>query len=190
MAFLFEINEKTVFPNAETLLIYPFKEIWERDKSKRKDKALEDFAYIEFVTSMRKSNPFRQYPEEKKEEIVKKEIITQKDWKPDELIKAGIEKVLEFQKKASTSFSYYMANKIAIEKTIDFLKDGLDYKLTNKSGTPIYKYTDISRGAKDAYAVLQSLNSLAKKVEEELYEETKNKSDKEVSPFADPSSLN
>jgi len=189
MAFLFEVADKVVYPNAETLLVSPFKEIWERDKTKGKEKALEEFAYMEFMTSMKKTNPYRQYPEERKEEVIRKDIIKQENWEPDDLVKAGIAKVIEFQKNASTSYNYYMANKIALEKTIDFLRNKLDYTLTNKSGTPIYKYTDISRGAKDAYAVLQSINSLAKKVEEELFEETRNKSGKEVSPFADPSSL-
>ena len=38
MAYLFEVQEKTVIPNTETLLLSPFKEIWERDKSKKKSK--------------------------------------------------------------------------------------------------------------------------------------------------------
>ena len=31
MAFLFQVTDRAVFPNAETLLISPFKDIWERD---------------------------------------------------------------------------------------------------------------------------------------------------------------
>ena len=34
MAYLFKVEGKTVYPNDEVLLISPFKEIWERDKSK------------------------------------------------------------------------------------------------------------------------------------------------------------
>jgi len=71
MAFLFTVTEKTVFPNAETLLISPFKDIWERDKTKQKIYALEELAYIEFMTSMKKSNPYRQYPETQKGKYVK-----------------------------------------------------------------------------------------------------------------------
>ena len=36
MAFLFIVSEKSVFPNPETLLISPFKDIWARDKGKKK----------------------------------------------------------------------------------------------------------------------------------------------------------
>ena len=59
MAYLFKIEGKAVFPNEETLLIEPFKSIWERDTSKNKEYALEDFAYIEFITSLLKTNPYR-----------------------------------------------------------------------------------------------------------------------------------
>ena len=37
MAFLFIVSEKSVFPNPETLLISPFKDIWARDKSKKNE---------------------------------------------------------------------------------------------------------------------------------------------------------
>ena len=59
MAYLFQINGRAVFPNAETILISPFKDIWERDLSKNKENAIQEFAYIEFMTSMLKSNPYR-----------------------------------------------------------------------------------------------------------------------------------
>lgn len=189
MAFLFEINEKTVFPNAETLLISPFKEIWERDKTKRKDKALEEFAYIEFMTSMRKSNPYRQYPESRKEKVIIEDIITQKDWEPDELIKEAIKKVIKFQKEASTTYSYYMAAKRAAEKMQDFFNDVDITKVNPKTSNPIYKPRDITSALNDTEKVLTNIKALEKKVEEELFEETRNKSDKEISPFADPESL-
>ncbi len=189
MAFLFQVNNKVVFPNTETLLIYPFKNIWERDKSKGKERALEDFAYIEFITSMKKSNPYRQYPENKKDEIIRKSVITKKNWRIDKLIKEGINYLIEFQKKASTTYSYYMSAKRAAEKMQDFFND-VDINERNvKTGNPIYKPGDITRALNDTEKVLGNLKALEKKVEEELYEETKNRSDKKISIFSDPSSL-
>ncbi len=72
MSFLFKIEGKKVYPNTETLLVSPFKEIWERDKSLDKEKAIQEFAYIEFSTSMLKSNPYREYTEDRKDEILQK----------------------------------------------------------------------------------------------------------------------
>ena len=189
MAFLFTVTEKTVFPTAETLLISPFKEIWKRDKTKEKYAALEEFAYVEFISSMRKSNPYRQYSERMKESKVRGAVITREGWEPDELIKKAIHKVQQFQKEASTTYSYYMAAKKAAEKMQDFFNEVDITAVNEKTLNPIYKPRDITSALNDTEKVLSNLKTLEKKVEEELYEETKNRSNKEISFFADPESL-
>lgn len=190
MAFLFEVTEKTVFPNPETLLISPFKEIWARDKNKAKIFALEEFAYIEFMSSMKKSNPYRQYAESMKEVKVREAVITKKGWEPDELIIKGIHKVQQFHSEASTTYNYYMSVKKAAEKMQDFFNTTDITAVNEKTGNPIYKPRDFTSAMNDTEKVLSNLKSLEKKVEEELYEETKNRSNKEISFFADPESLN
>jgi len=189
MSFLFKINEKVVFPNEETLLIEPFKSIWKRDKTKNKNIALKELAYIEFMTSLKKSNPFRQYPEDKKEEVIKEEIIRNKKWKPDKLIMNAIEKLKVFQKEASTTYNYYLSAKTAAEK-MQYFFNTVDITAVNpKTCNPLYKPRDITSALNDTEKVLSNLKSLEKKVEEELYEETRTRSDKQISPFADPNSL-
>lgn len=190
MAFLFNVEGKAVFPNTETLLLYPFKEIWNRDKSKTKENALEELTYIEFMTSMKKTNPYRQYPEGKKDEVVRQDVITQKDWQPDNLIQEAMQKIVEFQQKASTTYNYYIAAKTAAESMQDFFLT-VDVNERNfKTGNPVYKPGDITRALNDTEKVLANLKSLEKKVEEELYEETKTKGGKQISPFANRNSLN
>lgn len=189
MAFLFKVEGKLVTPNDETLLISPYKEIWKRDKSKKKLNALEEFAYIEFMGSMKKTNPYRQYPENKKHGVVKQEVITQNDWKPDHLVLEAIGKLKKFQKEASTTYSYYMAAKKAAEKMQDFFNNVDITERNMKTGNPIYKPGDITRALNDTEKVLANLKALEKKVEEELYEETRTKGGKEISPFAHRNSL-
>jgi hypothetical protein len=189
MAFLFTINAKTVFPNAETLLINPFKEIWARDKDKNKHTALEEFAYIEFMSSMKKSNPYRQYTQKLKPEKIKADIITKENWEPDELVISAIHKVMEFHKEASTTYSYYLGAKKAAEKMTDFFNEVDINQVNPKTLNPIYKPRDITSAINDLEKNLTNIKALEKKVEEELYEETKNRSSKQVSPFADPESL-
>lgn len=183
MSILFNVEGKAVFPNPETLLLSPFKEIWERDKKKNKEFALEDLAYIEFISSMKATNPYRQYAENKKKEEVTKDIITRKNWKPDELIEKAIRKNIEFQTEASTTYSYYMAAKKVAEKMKDFFET-VDINERNKAGMPVYKPADITRAINDTEKVLTNLKNLEKKVEEELYESVKTRNNKEISPFA------
>ena len=54
MSLLFTIESKIVKPYTETLLISPFREIWERDTNAGKFTAIDEFTYIEFMTSVKK----------------------------------------------------------------------------------------------------------------------------------------
>jgi hypothetical protein len=189
MAFLFIIDEKSLFPNPETLLIEPFKSIWERDRTPKKIYAIEDFSYIEFISSMKKSNPYKDYPEDRKHDVIVKEIITREGWEVDGLIQEGIRKLEDLQKEGSTNYNYYMAAKSAVEKMQKFFLD-VDITETNEKGALLYKPRDITSALNDTERVMTNLNSLKKKVEEEVYEATKNRADKVISPFADPNSLN
>lgn len=186
MAFLFIVNDRVVVPNPETLLISPFKEIWERDKSPRKDMALQEFAYIEFMASFKKSNPFRDYPEDRKESIVRGNVIREEGWNPDKLVSEGIQKLHEFQTNASVSYAYYVSSKKAAESMQNFFSNFDINERHWKTGMPVYKPKEITSALIDTERVLTNLNSLAKKVEEELFEEIKLKADKKVSLFADP----
>ena len=189
MSHLFVINDKIVFPKTETLLIYPFKDIWERDSSPGKEIALQELAYIEFMVSMMKSNPFREYPEDKKDSVIRNEIISDKDWQPDELVEAGMKKIIQIQTDGSLTYRYWMSNKAALEKQIDFFEN-VDVNERNfKTGNPIYKPKDIPDAVANAEKVLTTINTLKTKVDEEIFESSKMRSDKIISPFADPNSL-
>lgn len=183
MSYLFVINDKVVYPNPETLLISPFKEIWERDKSKDKALAIQELSYIEFMTSMLKSNPFKDYHENLKEKRIIENVIKEKNWKPDKLVKKAIKWIEDVQKEGSISYQYWLANKRAVEQIIDFF-NSFDLNERNDRGVPIYKPRDITSAVKDAEDTLIKLNSMKEKVEEELFEASRNRGDKEVSPFS------
>lgn len=189
MAFLFEIRDKTVFPTAEALMISPYKDVWERDKSKAKEKALKEFAYIEFMMSKKSSNPFGGYDDVVRAEKIMNDIIKDKKWKPDQLVVEAMHKLEMFQTEASANFSFLVSAKKGASKVKDFFED-VDLKERNeKTGNPIYKASDITRALNDTEKIVMNLQALTKRVEQELYEATKTKSDKVISPFANPGSL-
>lgn len=51
MSYLFIVENNIAKPNTETLLIEPFKTIWERDKTKDKEQAIKEFTFIELMSS-------------------------------------------------------------------------------------------------------------------------------------------
>lgn len=185
MSLLFTVENKAVIPYPETLLVSPFKEIWDRDKTKDKRYATEEFTYIEFVTSQKKSNPYAGYDDSKRAAKVHEDVITRTDWHPDSLVKAGIEKMVEFQKEASVTYTYYMSCRKAAEELKNFFTT-VDMTMTNeRTGNPVYKPKDITSALNDVNNITNNLNSLKEKVEQELYESTKTKGQKTISPFAE-----
>lgn len=190
MSLLFTVESKIVSPKVESLLIFPFKDIWERDDSKDKRYAIEDFSYIEFMASIQKSNPYSGYPEHERSSKIIKDIITRAEWdENDTLIQAGIDKLKQFQAEASVTYNYYMAAKNAAEKMQLFFTTFSMADVNLRTGAPIYKPKDITSALNDTSRVLENLNSLREKVDNEIFEEVKKKGQKIVSPFADPSSL-
>jgi hypothetical protein len=188
MAYLFVIEDKKVFPNPETLLISPFKEIWERDKSPNKEIALQEFTFIEFMTSHLKTNPYKGYSEDVKEVKIKEDVIKNSKWSPDKLILSAMKKIESFQKDASPTYTLYkdcLESKEKVQKFLTFI----DLSERTNSGGAVYKPKDIMDAVEKANSVAKSLSDLKKKVEEELFEATKTRANKEISPFAKPSSL-
>lgn len=190
MAYLFKVEDKIVKPTDEALQVSPFKDIWERDTSTNKEVALQEFTYIEFMTSALKTNPYRGYSEDRKETVVRQDVIKIPDWQPDELILAGMQKVKQFQTEGSESYSLYLSALVAKNKLQDFFNNFNINKVNSKTGAPIYKPRDITTALQDLDKTIVSLQSLEKKVEEDLFESAKIRGQKEISPFADPNVIN
>ena len=190
MAYLFRVEDRVVKPNDEVLQVPPFNEIWERDKSPNKEVALQEFTYIEFMTSALKTNPYRGYSEDRKSEVIKRDVVHIDNWQPDLLVLKGMDKVKEFQREGSESYSLYLSAVVAKNKLQDFFNTFNMNKVNMKTGAPIYKPKDITAALQDLDKTIISLQSLERKVEEDLFETAKIKGQKEVSIFADPGIVN
>lgn len=183
MSYCFIIENKKVVPTPEILLVNPFKYIWNRDRTVNKETAMKEFAYIEFTTSMLKSNPYAGYSEEQKPDIVKKALgLT--NWTPDKHVKDAIKYINEIQKNASPTYSYYLAAKIAAEKMKDFFLT-FDINERTDKGMPVYKPSEITNALNNTDKVIASLKALEKKIDQELIADVKTRSNKTISPFAE-----
>ena len=74
-----------------------------------------------------------------------------------------------------------MSAKKAAEKMTDFFNTVDIREVNPKSLNPIYKPRDITSAINDLEKNLSNLKALEKKVAEELYEEIKNRGQKEIS---------
>ncbi len=181
MAFLFTVENGVAKPNTETLLIEPFKTIWERDKSKFKEVAIKELTFIEFMSSKKKTNPYAGYDDSVRHTRLM-ETMPEK-WKLNKEVELGLIKIVEFQTQASATFQYYLSALAGAEQMKDFFNNFDINERNERNGNPIYKPSDITRALNDTDKVLQNLNSLKEKVEQELFEQTKTRGNKLINPF-------
>lgn len=192
MAFLFVREGAFVIPTAEALMISPFSEIWERDNSDKKYIALQEFAYIEFMTSQLKDNPYRDYPKDRKPTAIIKAVFRDKaeDWMPDPLVREGMKFMIEIQTEGSDDYDFLMSALRARDKLKDFLDTfDPDERANEGKGSLLLKPKDITSALLDVEKVTVSIMGARKKVSEQVLDAVKIKGQKEVSPFANPDSL-
>jgi hypothetical protein len=192
MAYLFEVKNNSVVPTAEALMIAEFKEIWDTDKSADKTSALNTFAYIEFMTSALKSNPYQGYPAETRQKHLGKLYLNDENYEPKGLIKEAINIVNKFQTEASTAYSYYLSHKKSAEMLKNHLEEIDLTERNEKTGNMLYKPKDITSALVDTNEILDNILKLEEKVNKELYGKTitKVRAGKEVSVFAKKESFN
>lgn len=181
MAHLFTVENNVAIPNTETLLIQPFKSVWDRDKTLDKEVAIKEFTFIELMSSKKKSNPYSGYSDDVRFEKLR-EALFDKDWEPDRLVEQCLAKVDEYQKEGSATYSYYIAVLEAAEKMKIFFRT-FDINERNDKGLLVFKPADITRALNDTDRVLQNLNSMRDKVEQELFEQTKTRANKQINHF-------
>ena len=184
MAYLFTVNKLSVIPLPETYMIYPFNKILERDTSKNKDKALKDFAYIEFMSSTKKSNPFAGYDNDIKEQKIIEKVFDY-NYTPDDLVLEGVKFIQSLQKENSPIYSLYLAAKEGTEKIKKFIRE-VDVNERDDKGKPLFKTSDVLRTINEIPKVLATLKDLEVKIQAEDLSISKNRGELKVGLFADP----
>ena len=115
--FKYEGYEVRVAPEALTLK--PFKKIWERDKSKTKERALQELSFVYFYCDPRSDYQYI-IDNENRLEAVKEGEGLPKSWKPDKDLEAAIELYRSFD--TSAALLLKAANE-AVEKVRSLLTE-------------------------------------------------------------------
>src|SRR3990167_8155919 len=91
--FILENNKVKISP--EALLIQAFKNVWDKDTSKTKDKALAELGYVYFIADYK--SDYLAYPENTRTKQIAIDTMKDSNYKPDETVKAAIKKYEELQ---------------------------------------------------------------------------------------------
>jgi len=178
---LITLEGTKVVPNVHLVALPPFSKLWERDESTRKEEALNEFLYIEYMCSMKKTNPYKGYAEEDRPSAVGRAVFRNADYVPDEIVKECMNAYTEHLMN-QLPMRLLAAAKSGAEKFIMDIQN-IDVNERTKGGAAVFKPADLMKALAESDKVLAALQTLEKKVEEEVYTKMKTRGNRQINPF-------
>ncbi len=166
MAKLFDIVKSEIVISPHVLAVPAIKRIWDRDKSKSKEKAYKEISYIVFMYDFH--SPYRDLPQLERESTIKQHIFKEEKWEPDVQLKEAVEVYRQLQETPLTRLLSAHMNNVdkltAYLNTIDF--NGKDFEDASKTADSMMK------GMEKAGSIIKSLSLLRKQVQTDVAETT------------------
>jgi hypothetical protein len=140
----------------ELLTLKPFKQIWTRDKTVNKDKALAEIAFIYFMTDPRSDYQYLVDDKERMEAIKEGEGLPPK-WEPDKIVTKAMEFYKSFKPISALLLedTRFMVNKFRAKlRELDF--DSLEVKEFKEITAIVKQITPLIRDLDEAEKALNS----------------------------------
>lgn len=176
---LFKYDAYKIVISEEALLLKPFKQIWVRDKTKDKSKALQELAYIYFMCDPRSDYQYIIDPKERAKAVIEGEGL--KDWKPDKQIKEAMQFYESFK---SPSALLLEDTRVAVDKVRTFLRD-VDLNALDDKGKPVYTINSITSTIKMIPQLVKDLADAEKAITTEMISSGKMRGSGEKKLFED-----
>jgi hypothetical protein len=148
----------------EAFLVRPIRRLFHQDRSERKENFWRQIAFMYFMVSPASSYSYIIDMEERAAEVIRQEGLPE-DFKPSELLREAME---IYRKLTITpSQELLQSSIIGAKKVGDFLRT-VDLTEEDDKGKPKYQVSSITSALKDVEKIVSSLQTLQKKVEQEL----------------------
>ena len=148
----------------EAFLVRPIRRLFHQDRSERKENFWRQIAFMYFMVSPASSYSYIIDMEERAAEVIKQEGLPE-DIRPSELLREAME---IYRKLTITpSQELLQSSIIGAKKVGDFLRT-VDLTEEDDKGKPKYQVSSITSALKDVEKIVSSLQTLQKKVEQEL----------------------
>lgn len=180
---LFDLKNHSLNISEEAYALKPFKVIWDRDKTKGKDKAFAELSYIFYMEDFR-SDFFDIIDDSERSQEIIKNLVLPEDWKEDAKVKSA----REFYRERTSdilSLNFLKDAKYAVEQIRTFFRS-VDLLETNKkSGTLKFDVKKLTGTIKDSAELLDNLMKLENQVKRDLQSQAEVRGGKEKSIFED-----
>lgn len=168
MIRLFKRDGYDVKVDPEALLLKPFKTIWARDKSKDKNRAMQELGFIYFVCDPRSDYQYLIDIDLRMQAVKQGEGLPEK-WSPDKAVLDAMEFYRSFK---PTSALLLEDTRFAVDKLRDHLKN-LDLDARDDKGKPIYTLNSITATIKQIPELIKGLDEAERAVNNDIKEMSK-----------------
>ena len=177
---LFKCEGYNLTISKEAYTLVPFKALWERDKSKRKDRALQELGYIYFMEDSRSDYQIYIDKEERSKQVKIGEGIPE-SWKPDKLVTEAQEFYASFKSETALLLDdirtaiYTLRKGMITQEELDNIDPEKKPTVLNNYAGVISKLTDLA----------QKVNEVEKKISTEAIHSDKVRGSVEKAMFED-----
>lgn len=160
---LFRYEGYKVVISEEAFALRVFRQIWNRDRTINKDRAIMELGYIYFMVDPRSDYQYLVDEEERSSSIIEGEGLPS-DWKPDKLVKEAMEFYGKFKPTAALLLE---DTRYAVDKLRRLLRDiNLDEK--DEKGKPVYTLNSITATIKQVPSLAKDLDEAEKALASEM----------------------
>lgn len=162
---LFKYESYKVTISEEALALKPFKQIWNRDRSISKDKAISELSYVYFMEDPASDYQYLVDRDERSQAIIEGEGLDPK-WKPDKMVIDAMKFYASFK---TTSALILEDTRYAADNLRKSLRD-IDLGATDEKGRPIYTVASIISAIKQIPQLVKELAEAERLVAREMAE--------------------
>lgn len=160
---LFKYEGYKVVISEEAFALKVFRQIWNRDRSVNKDKAIMELSYVYFMVDPRSDYQYIVDKDERSKAIIEGEGLPE-NWKPDKVV---IEAMQFYSSIKSTSALLLEDTRVAIDKVRQFLKT-VDLEALDEKGKPIYTINSITSTIKMIPQLIKDLDDAEKAIKADM----------------------
>ena len=144
----------------EALLVRPIRELFQKDKSKKKEEFWKQISYLWFMCDPRSTYQYLVSQEERSKEIKIQEGLGE-DWEPNELLKEAME---IYRAHTTTTASILLESmRKGVEQLRKFFSD-FDLFAVDKNDRPIYQVSTMTAALKQIPELAKALNDAEKEL--------------------------
>lgn len=177
---LFKYEGYKVVISEEAFALKVFRQIWNRDRSINKDKAIMELGYIYFMVDPRSDYQYLVDEEERSKAIIEGEGLPS-NWKPDKVVTEAMQFYSRFKPTAALLLE---DTRVAVEKLRKLLRD-INLEDTDDKGRPLYTLNTITATIKQVPGLAKDLDEAEKALASEMRSEGKMRGQGEKTIFED-----